>query len=135
MTENEIVWAAILEVIPNVEVWNRNLGEFKKLTEKYGPACREFIIKEAERRGYEYDKELKAYRAHWKMFALKGRNVIAAGWQDGTLRIAFADKDGAKFWRYKGVPEAEFEKLKSVPFPDKLFHSNIKSKGYEATKE
>ena len=139
---SEEVWAAVLAAIPDVEVWNRNLGEFKRLTEVYGPDCRAFIVAEAKKRGYEYDASLKAYRMHWKMFALKGRNVIAAGWQGGTLRVAFASKEGARFWRYKGVPEAEFEKLKHVPYPDKIFTSNIKGKLdasgkplYEAIKE
>ncbi len=134
-TQDVAVGGAILSAIPAGERWNRNLPEFKRLTEQYGPECRAFIAAEAKRRGYEYDRDLKAYRVPWKMFALRGRNVIAAGWQDGMLRVAFAGKDGAKFWRYKGVPEAEFEKLKRVPYPDKLFTTNIKNKGFKATKE
>lgn len=132
---SEAVWSSILSAIPDVETWNRNLGEFKRLTEQYGPECRAFIKAEAERRGYMYDRELRAYRIPWKMYALRGRNVIAAGWQEGVLRVAFAKDGAATFWRYKGVPEAEFDKLRRVPFPDKIFHSNIRAKGYEATKE
>lgn len=132
---SELVWASVLSAIPDVDIWNANIPELKRLTEKYGPECRAYIVAEANRRGYEYDRNLKAYRLPWKMFAIKGRNVIAAGWQNGVLRLAFAGKGGAKFWRYKGVPEAEFEKLKRVPYPDRIFTINIKNKGYEATKE
>ena len=132
---NTDVWAAVLSAIPDVQTWNRNLGEFKRLTEVYGPECRAFILAEAKRRGYEFDSSMKAFRVPWRMFALRGRNIIAAGWQDGVLRAAFAGEGGAKFWRYKGVPEAELEKLKRSPYPDKLFHTNIKTKGYEAIKE
>lgn len=132
---SEHVWASILSAIPDIDTWNRNLPEFKRLTEKYGPECRAYIVAEANRRDYVYNPELKEYRVPWKMFAIKGRNVIAAGWKNGVLRVAFAGKGGAKFWLYKGVPEAEFEKLRRVPYPDKLFTTNIKNKGYEVTKE
>jgi len=129
---SEIVWAAILEAIPDVQRWNVNVP---RLVQENGAEFKKYAQAEAKKRGYEFDRELMAYRIPWKMYALRGRNVIAAGWQEGVLRVAFAGKEGAKFWRYKGVPEAEFDKLRKVPYPDKIFHSNIKSKGYEAIPE
>ena len=131
-SNTEMVWSSILAAIPDVQAWNVNMP---RLVQENGPEFKAVAQAEAKRRGYEFDRALMAYRIHWKMFALKGRNVIACGWQDGILRVAFAGKEGATFWRYRGVPEAEFEKLKKVPFPDKIFHSAIKSKGYEAIKE
>lgn len=126
------LWAAILDAIPNVGAWNVNVP---RLVRENGDEFKKFAQSEAKRRGYEFDRGMMAYRVPWRMFALRGRNIIAAGWQEGVLRVAFAGKDGAKFWRYRGVPEAEFEKLKKVPYPDRIFHSNIKSKGYEAIPE
>lgn len=61
MGNNESVWAAVLDMIPDVERWNRNLGEFKRLTEEYGPECRAFILAEAERRGYLWSKATQQY--------------------------------------------------------------------------
>lgn len=64
----------------------------------------------------------------FKMHATRGTNLIAVGWENGTLRCAFASKTGARFYKYFGVPEAEFEKLRKSPYPDRLFASNIKNK-------
>lgn len=67
-------------------------------------------------------------KPEFKMFATRGTNLIAVGWETGTLRCAFAGKNGAKFYLFPGVPEAEFQKLKNSPFPDRLFSTNIKGK-------
>lgn len=67
-------------------------------------------------------------KPQFKMFATRGTNLIAVGWENGTLRCAFAGKDGARFYRYSGVPEAEKEKLLKSPYPDRLFTTNIKGK-------
>lgn len=68
-------------------------------------------------------------KPNWKMSACKGTNVVGVGWMDGVLRVAFAGKYySARFYRYSGVPQAEFEKLKRSPFPDRLFTTNIKGK-------
>jgi hypothetical protein len=55
--------------------------------------------------------------------------LIAVGWDDGVLVCQFKT---AK-WGYAGVPEAEFVKLKRVPYAYRIFISNIKGK-YPATK-
>lgn len=77
------------------------------------------------------DEELWASLAQnepWRMYATKGRNLIGVGWRDGVLRCAFAGKDGHRFYSYAAVAEAEFNKLRRSPFPDKLFYTNIKGK-------
>ena len=95
MTENEIAWAAILEAIPNVEVWNRNLSEFKRLTEKYGPECREFILAEAERRGYLWSADSKCYVHPWRMIACNHPvRLMGVGWRSGQLACVFNSKSG-----------------------------------------
>jgi hypothetical protein len=55
--------------------------------------------------------------------------LIAVGWDDGVLVCQFKT---AK-WGYAGVPEAEFYKLRRVPYAYRIFISNIKGK-YPATK-
>ena len=75
-------------------------------------------------------------KPEWKMTATRGRNLIGVGWSDGILRCAFAGQAyGVRaFYRYKGVPEAEYLKLTRSPFPDRLFTTNIRSK-YAVEKE
>lgn len=63
----------------------------------------------------------------WKMEATRGKNLIAVAWRDGVLRCAFASKDGARFYLYPGVPEAEKLKLLRSPYPDGLW-SKLKKK-------
>ena len=55
--------------------------------------------------------------------------LIAVGWDDGVLVCQFKT---AK-WSYAGVPEAEFVKLRRVPYAYRIFTTNIKGK-YPATK-
>jgi hypothetical protein len=68
---------------------------------------------------------------HVAMFGVNDPNhqLLAVGWLHGNLVCQFKT---AK-WSYAGVPEAEFEKLKKVPFAYRIFTSNIKGK-YPATK-
>lgn len=69
----------------------------------------------------------------FKMFATRGTNLIAVGWDrtegsTGVLRCCFASKDGPRYGKHFGVPEAEFGKLKRSPYPDRLYTTNIKGK-------
>ena len=57
------------------------------------------------------------------------KQLLAVGWDDGVLVCQFKT---AK-WSYAGVPEAEFVKLRRVPYAYRIFISNIKGK-YPATK-
>ena len=50
--------------------------------------------------------------------------LIAVGWDDGKLVCQFKT---AK-WSYAGVPEAEFLKLRRVPYAYSIFTKNIKGK-------
>lgn len=75
------------------------------------------------------EASLECVRApEFKMHACKGANLIGVGWENGTLRCAFASKTGLRYYRYFDVPEAEFEKLRKSPYPDRLFTTNIKNK-------
>jgi hypothetical protein len=57
------------------------------------------------------------------------KQLLAVGWDDGVLVCQFKT---AK-WSYAGVPEAEFVKLRMVPYAYRIFTTNIKGK-YPATK-
>ena len=57
------------------------------------------------------------------------RQLLSVGWDDGVLVCQFKT---AK-WSYAGVPEAEFVKLRRVPYAYRIFTTNIKGK-YPATK-
>lgn len=73
-------------------------------------------------------EDLGSAKSGIKMFAAKGTNLIGVGWFDGTMRCAFAGKDGATFGRFAGVPEEAALKLIRSPYPDKLFSQIIKGK-------
>ena len=68
-----------------------------------------------------------------KMYGVNDPNhqLLSVGYEtvDGVLVCQFKT---AK-WSYAGVPEAEFLKLKKVPFAYRIFTTNIKGK-YPATK-
>ena len=57
--------------------------------------------------------------------------LLAVGYDpvDGVLVCQFKTEK----WSYAGVPEAEFLKLKKVPYAYRIFTTNIKNK-YPATK-
>lgn len=71
----------------------------------------------------------------FQMTAVKGTNLIAVGWRDGVLRVAFAAKTGARFYRYPGVPESTKSKLANSPFPDGLFTKLVRNQGFKAEAE
>lgn len=132
--QNEQVWASILSAIPDVETWNRNIPEFKRLTEQYGPECREFIRAEADRRGYVYSKGSRCYALPWTMKACAGKNIIGAGFRANQLAVVFASSDGPR--RYESVrrdldSKDIVKKLVSSPFPDSLYVKLVKNKGIE----
>ena len=130
-------WAAVLNLIPDVDTWNRNLGEFKRLTEQYGQPCREFIKAEAERRGYLWSKESKTYAHPWRMIACNhpGR-LIGVGWRSGQLAVVFGSKNGPV--RYESVsteiPAETAQKLVNSLYCDALYAKLIKSKGVQMVK-
>jgi len=55
--------------------------------------------------------------------------LLTVGWRDGVLVCQFAKGKGS----YAGVPEAEFIKLRNVPFVYRILTTNIKNK-YPYTK-
>ena len=130
MTEG--AWNAEFSAIETLPVWNRNVIPWMK---ERGEAYKLFAAKEAKRRGYEADKEMGLYRMPWRMMALKGRNCIAAGWQMNWLRMAFAGKEGSRFYLYKDIEKDVFDKLIRSPFPDKLFVQLVKNKRKEFVSE
>ena len=134
---NTDVWSAVLSAIPDVDVWNANLGEFKRLTEQYGDECRKFIVAEADRRGYMWSKESKCYFHPWKMIACNhpGR-LIGVGWRARQLACVFGSKNGPV--RYESVsheiPPETAQKLINSLYPDNLYNQLIKSKGVQMVK-
>jgi hypothetical protein len=129
---NTDVWAAVLELIPSVEVWNQNLAEFKRLTEQYGPECREFIKAEAERRGYLWSKESKCYTHPWRMIACNqpGR-LIGVGWRSGQLACVFGSKNGPVRYESESheIPPETAQRLVNSLYCDALYAKIIKNKG------
>lgn len=85
------------------------------------------VAVKAKLMGYVADKELGAYKVPKslvQMHRTKGRNLLYVGWENGDLHCTFSTSRGI----FKNVPEAEFDKLRRVPYPDKLFSTNIKGK-------
>ena len=125
------VWAAILAAIPDVERWNANLDEFKRLTEQYGPECREFIRAEADRRGYLWSKESKQYCHPWRMIACDhpGR-LIGVGWRSGQLACVFASKNGPVRYESESteIRAETAQKLVNSLYPDKQYALTVKGK-------
>ena len=136
---NTEVWASILAAIPDVERWNANLSEFKRLTEQYGPECREFIKAEADRRGYLWHGASHSYVCPWSMHPCEGRNaqgILGAGWREGQLAVIFAGKDGPV--RYESecrdVPRETVDKLIHGLYPRKLYQQLVLNKGIKMVK-
>ena len=131
------VWSAVLAAIPDVDRWNANLGEFKRLTEEYGPECRAFILAEAERRGYLWLSSEKSYVHPWRMLACNhpGR-LIGVGWRSGQLACVFGSKNGPV--RYESVsleiPAETAQKLVNSLYCDAIYAKLIKSKGVQMVK-
>jgi hypothetical protein len=58
-----------------------------------------------------------------KLYGVSGKNVMACGWLDGTLEIAF--KSGR--YRYANVPENMFVTLRKNPYPNSYFTKVVKN--------
>lgn len=134
---SEQVWSAVLAAIPDVDVWNRNLGEFKRLTEQYGAECREFIKAEAERRGYLYSKQSHCYVHPFPMRACDhpGR-LIGVGFRSGQLAVVFTSKNGPVRYESEShdVPVETADKLVRSLYCDALYKKLIVDKGIKMVK-
>lgn len=127
------IWTEEFAAIPDdISVWNQNVIPWMK---ERGKDYQKVAMLEAVRRGYQFDYAQMEFRKPWKMFACKGRNLLAVGYQNGVLRCAFHSKTGARFYRYTGPSEEDFEKIKSNPFPDRLFTLLVKNKSYPCISE
>jgi hypothetical protein len=128
------VWAAVLAAIPDVQVWNRNLGELKRLAAEYGDTCKKYIAEEAERRGYLWSPGSHCYLHPWRMIPCNhpGR-LLGVGWSSGQLACVFTGKDGPV--RYESVSKeiaAETaQKLVNSLYPDNLYKQLIKDRGVQ----
>jgi hypothetical protein len=137
ITAKEFIWDTILSAIPDVGAWNANLAELKRLVEEWGPECKTYIAKEAERRGYMWSKDSKCYVHPWKMIACNhpGR-LIGVGWRSGQLACVFASKNGPV--RYESVsheiPKETAQKLVNSLYCDNLYNQIIKNKGIQMVK-
>src|SRR5665213_2038921 len=58
-----------------------------------------------------------------KLHGVTDKNMIAVGWLDGTLKIAF--RHGA--YLYANVAEDTFVKIRNNPFPNALFTKLVKN--------
>lgn len=57
----------------------------------------------------------------------KGRNLELIGWNDGYVLAQFRGRT-AQYVFGPAIPEAEFRKVLSNPFPDRIFTANIKNR-------
>ena len=106
---------------------------FEPMCSSESPAVRHYLVCKPANPTPEEQKPQEQAVAP-QQIAMYGVNdpnhqLIAVGWDDGVLVCQFKT---AK-WGYAGVPEAEFVKLKRVPYAYRIFISNIKGK-YPATK-
>jgi KTSC domain len=121
----------------STEVWRAEIAACDTL-EKFNAAIvplmlergREFTLlaaAEAKNRHYVANKQTRQYERGFDLLRVRGsrKNLEAAGWCDGVLRVRFRE---GRLYDYAGVPEEEFKKLLRVPFPDRLFSTNIKAK-------
>jgi len=134
---SEIVWKCILDAIPDVQVWNNNLGELRRVAEEYGPECKAYIAQEAERRGYLWSKASKAYVHPWRMVSCNhpGR-LLGVGFRSGQIACIFSSKSGPV--RYESVsheiPGETAQKLVNSLYPDALYGKLIKDKEIQMVK-
>jgi hypothetical protein len=120
------VWSSILAAIPDVAAWNRNLPEFKRLTEQYGQDCRAFIKAEAERRGYLWSKDSREYMHPWRILACEhqGKRIVGVGWRSGQLAVIFTDKTRLESAE-KNIPSSLATGLVTARNPDAFYASNV----------
>ena len=59
-----------------------------------------------------------------KLYGIRDKNMMAVGWQDGTLKVAF--RFGT--YLYANVAEDAYLKIKNNPYPNALFTKLVKSK-------
>jgi hypothetical protein len=120
------VWSSILAAIPDVAAWNRNLPEFKRLTEQYGQECRAFIKAEAERRGYLWSKDSREYMHPWRILACEhqGKRIVGVGWRSGQLAVIFTDKTRLESAE-KNIPSSLATGLVTARNPDAFYASNV----------
>lgn len=123
---NTDVWSSILAAIPDVAAWNRNLPEFKRLTEQYGQDCRAFIKAEAERRGYLWSKDSREYMHPWRILACEhqGKRIVGVGWRSGQLAVIFTDKTRLESTE-KNIPSSLATGLVTARNPDAFYASNV----------
>ena len=58
-----------------------------------------------------------------KMFGVTDKNMMAVGWQEGILEIAFRHGQ----YRYSNVPENVFLTIRKVPYPNNYFTKVVKN--------
>ncbi len=119
--------------LTQVEQWRleiagcNDIGSFNRLIvpvmKERGSIFLNMAVTEARARRYRADKDIGLYV---EMHRAKGRNLVLIGWLDGSMYATFAS--GPRLYKYPHAPEEELAKILRNPFPDKIFHSNIKSK-------
>jgi len=57
----------------------------------------------------------------------KARNLDCIGWTDGYLLVRFKGRSDRYIYG-PDIPQEEYDKLLRVPYPDRIFTSNISKK-------
>lgn len=133
---SEVAWRSIVSAIPDIDTWNRNLAELKRVAERDGPECKAFFAAEAKRRGYIWSTLDKAYFLPWMLRACRGKNLIGAGWREGQLAVVFSHGTGSVRYESEShdLPEVIADKLCNSPYPDKLYQQIVAKKGIKMVK-
>jgi len=69
------------------------------------------------------DGRLHAQGSGIKLYGIRDKNMMAVGWQDGTLKVAF--RFGT--YLYANVAEDAYLKIKANPYPNALFVKLVKN--------
>lgn len=128
------VCKSVLDAIPDVEAWNRNLEELKRLAKEHGDECKKIIADEAARRGYLWSRLAKQYVHPWQMIACNhpGR-LIGVGFRSGQLAAVFQSKNGPVRYESESheIDVDTAKKLVRSLYPDKLYRKLIVDKGVQ----
>ena len=73
--------------------------------------------------GRLHDSGRDAQGSGIKLYGVRDKNMIAVGWQDGTLKVAF--RFGT--YLYANVAEDAYLKIKKNPYPNALFVKLVKN--------
>ena len=114
-------WQVCPECGEGIEVWKtpgkRELA-MQPMCELLRPAIRHYLTCAPKQ-----EEAKPAQGSGIKLCGVRDKNMIAVGWQDGTLKVAF--RFGT--YLYANVAEDAYLKIKKNPYPNALFVKLVKN--------